>query len=358
MPTTRFAPSPTGYLHLGHVVNAIYVWGMARAAGGRVRLRIEDHDRVRSRDVFERAILDDLAWLGFVPDDGLNPVRRQSENDAAYVAALARLQSTHRVYMCTCSRKEIGNERYPGTCRSRRLLPGDRPPAGAGIRVELDDAPEQFEDRALGPIVQTPAEQCGDLLLKDRDGNWTYQFAVTVDDMNDAVDLIVRGLDLLSSTGRQIKLARMLGRTSPPVFYHHPLIIKPDGEKLSKAGGDTGVRELRAAGEPPAAVIGRAARAVGLIDAAGLVDAAASSGLIRATAGGRHERSAKGIYGKTPVRLGMSPWPCSCLTEEHRIRPPMLSPVQTDPARPRPARWPCWWTLSNRGTAYASTGRT
>lgn len=288
MPTTRFAPSPTGYLHLGHVVNAIYVWGMARAAGGRVLLRIEDHDRIRSRDVFEHAILADLAWLRFVPDDGLHPVRRQSENDAAYVAALARLQSTHRVYMCTCSRKEIGNERYPGTCRSRRLLPGDRPPAGAGIRVELDDAPEQFEDRALGPIVQTPAEQCGDLLLKDRDGNWTYQFAVTVDDMNDAVDLIVRGLDLLSSTGRQIKLARMLGRTSPPVFYHHPLIIKPDGEKLSKAGGDTGVRELRAAGEPPAAVIGRAARAVGLIDAAGLVDAAASSGLIRATGGGRH----------------------------------------------------------------------
>ena len=97
------------------------------------------------------------------------------------------------MYICTCSRKEIGNERYPGTCRSRRLLPGDRPPAGAGIRVELDDAPEQFEDQALGPIVQTPAEQCGDLLLKDRDGNWTYQFAVTVDDMNDAVDLIVRG---------------------------------------------------------------------------------------------------------------------------------------------------------------------
>ena len=284
---TRFAPSPTGYLHLGHVVNAIYVWGLAQAAGGRVLLRVEDHDRIRSRVAFERAILEDLAWLGFVPDEGLHPVRRQSENNEAYTAALARLQSTHRLYICTCSRKEIGGERYPGTCRSRRLLPGATPPPGAGIRVELDAEPEAFEDRALGTIVQTPVEQCGDLLLKDRDGNWTYQFAVTVDDTNDGVDLVIRGMDLLSSTGRQIKLARMLGRTTPPAFYHHPLIIRPDGEKLSKASGDTGVRELRAAGDPPAAVIGRAAAAVGLIDGHRLVDAAASSGLIRAPERGR-----------------------------------------------------------------------
>jgi glutamyl-Q tRNA(Asp) synthetase len=284
---TRFAPSPTGYLHLGHVVNAIYVWGLAHADGGRVLLRVEDHDRIRSRVTFERAILEDLAWLGFVPDEGLHPVRRQSENNEAYTAALARLQSTHRVYVCTCSRKEIGGERYPGTCRSRRLLTGDTAPPDAGIRVELDTVPEEFEDRALGTIVQTPAEQCGDLLLKDRDGNWTYQFAVTVDDINDGVDLVVRGMDLLSSTGRQMKLARMLGRTTPPAFYHHPLIMRPDGEKLSKASGATGVRELRAAGETPAAVIGLAAAAVGLIDGQDLVDAAACSGLIRAPERGR-----------------------------------------------------------------------
>lgn len=284
---TRFAPSPTGYLHLGHVVNAIYVWGLAHASGGRVLLRVEDHDRIRSRPIFERAILEDLAWLGFVPDEGLHPVRRQSENTDAYVAALTRLQSTHRVYICTCSRKEIGGERYPGTCRSRRLAPGETAPLDAGIRVELDAAPERFEDGALGTIVQTPAEQCGDLLLKDRDGNWTYQFAVTVDDMNDGVDLVIRGMDLLSSTGRQIKLARMLGRTAPTAFYHHPLIVNADGEKLSKASGDMGVRESRAAGELPAAVIGRAAAAIGLIDGHRLVDAAASSGLIRAPEGGR-----------------------------------------------------------------------
>jgi glutamyl-Q tRNA(Asp) synthetase len=284
---TRFAPSPTGYLHLGHVVNAIYVWGLAQAAGGRVLLRVEDHDRIRSRVTFERAILEDLAWLGFVPDEGLHPVRRQSENNEAYTDALARLQSTHRVYICTCSRKEIAGGRYPGTCRSRRLLTGATPPPGAGVRVELDTEPEEFADRALGTIVQTPAEQCGDLLLRDRDGNWTYQFAVTVDDMNDGVDLVIRGMDLLSSTGRQIKLARMLGRTAPAAFYHHPLIIRPDGEKLSKASGETGVRELRAAGDLPAAVIGRAAAAVGLIDGHRLVDAAASCGLIRAPERGR-----------------------------------------------------------------------
>jgi glutamyl-tRNA synthetase/glutamyl-Q tRNA(Asp) synthetase len=297
---TRFAPSPTGYLHLGHVVNAIYVWGLARAAGGRVLLRIEDHDRIRSRDIFERAILEDLTWLGFVPDQGLHPVRRQSDNNAAYDAALRRLQTTHRVYACTCSRKKIarlrspaatvgsGAEWYAGTCRHRRLMPGETVPDGAGIRVELDDRPEAFADLAIGRVEQTPATQCGDLLLKDRDGNWTYQFAVTVDDLIDGVDLVVRGMDLLSSTGRQIKLARMLGRDAPPAFYHHPLIIKPDGEKLSKARGDTGVRELRAAGDSAAAVIGRAAAAVGLIDSLRQVDAASSPMLIRAPDGGRN----------------------------------------------------------------------
>jgi glutamyl-tRNA synthetase/glutamyl-Q tRNA(Asp) synthetase len=286
-PTTRFAPSPTGYLHLGHVVNAIYVWGLARARGGRVLLRIEDHDRIRSRPAFEHAILEDLVWLGFVRGEGPASVRRQSDSGTAYAKALAALQATHHVYACDCSRKEFGGDRYPGTCRQRRLLPGDTVPPGTGVRVQLDARPESFTDGALGEIVQTPAEQCGDLLLKDRDGHWTYQFAVTVDDMNDAVDFIVRGLDLLSSTGRQIKLARMLGRPRPPAFFHHPLIVKPDGEKLSKASGDTGVRELRAAGIGPAAVIGRAAASVGLIDREGPIEADAVWMLIGASEGGR-----------------------------------------------------------------------
>jgi len=307
-PTTRFAPSPTGYLHLGHVVNAIYVWGVARAAGGRVLLRVEDHDRIRSRRAFETAILEDLAWLGFVPDAGLNPVRRQSDNDAAYGAALATLATTHNVYACDCSRKEIRfrrfaasafaeapadkparqvEDRYPGTCRQRRLRPGESVPQGMGVRVQFDDRPESFTDGALGERVQTPAKQCGDLLLRDRDGNWTYQFAVTVDDLNDEVNLVVRGMDLLSSTGRQIKLARMLGRTEPPHFFHHPLIIKPDGGKLSKSTGDTGVRELRAAGADAPTVIGLAAASVGLVERGERVASDAVSELVSDPGRGR-----------------------------------------------------------------------
>jgi len=139
----------------------------------------------------------------------------------------------------------------------------------------------------MGEIVQTPADQCGDLLLKDRDGNWTYQFAVTVDDMNDGVDLVVRGLDLLSSTGRQIKLARMLGRAELPQFFHHPLIVKSDGEKLSKASGDTGVRDLRAAGVDPSVVIGLAAAEVGLVERGHAVKAVDVSALFRGHSGCR-----------------------------------------------------------------------
>src|SRR5437773_1575341 len=173
---SRFAPAPTGYLHLGHIVNAVYVWRETRARNGRILLRFEDHDRQRSRPEFEAAILDDLAWLGFAPDEP--PVR--------------------------------------------------------------------------------PSEQCGDLLLRDRDGNWTYQFAATVDDYVQGVTLVIRGDDLLASTGRQLQLARLLGRAQPPEFLHHPLIMKSPTQKLSKSDRDTGIRDLRAAGWTPAQVIERA----------------------------------------------------------------------------------------------------
>ncbi len=258
---TRFAPSPTGYLHLGHVVNAIYVWGIARASGGRVLLRIEDHDRIRSRSAFEAALLADLDWLGFAADSGRDPVLRQSDSPEAYEEALRRLRLRHHVYACDCSRRAIGAAAYPGRCRERRL--GDGP--GRGIRVALERSVERFVDARLGAIEQVPADQCGDILLRDRDGHWTYQFAVAVDDMRQGVTLVIRGEDLLSSTGRQIALARMLGRTVPPAFFHHPLILKANGEKLSKSSGDTGVRELRGAGLRPEEVIGRAAAAVGLL---------------------------------------------------------------------------------------------
>jgi glutamyl-tRNA synthetase/glutamyl-Q tRNA(Asp) synthetase len=249
-PTTRFAPAPTGLLHLGHVVNALHVWGIARARGGRVILRLEDHDRTRCREEYADAIVEDLEWLGFIPD---SVAPRQSERGERYLAALGDLQRARLVYACDCSRRDIamdvpdrfGEEmRYPGRCRSRGLSL-DATPAR---RVRMDDEAEHFVDERFGAQRQLPAEQCGDLLVRDRLGNWTYQFAVVVDDLDQGVDLVIRGADLLPSTGRQIRLGRLLGRATPPLFHHHPLVLRPDGEKLSKSAGDMGVRELRLAG--------------------------------------------------------------------------------------------------------------
>jgi len=275
---TRFAPAPTGFLHLGHAVNAIYVWGLARAFGGQVLLRIEDHDRTRSRTGYERAVLDDLDWLGLVPDIGVTATfragavaQRQSDNTARYEAALERLDQHGLVYACDCSRRDIAQQvpdvfgeemRYPGRCRSRVV---DRNIVKAR-RVVMSPGVESFEDLRLGAQEQDPATQCGDFLVRDRLGQWTYQLAVVVDDMEQGIDVVIRGEDLLSSTGRQIHVGRLLGRGRPPLFLHHPLIVKPDGSKLSKSAGDTGIAELRAAGVSAAQVLGRAAELAGLLE--------------------------------------------------------------------------------------------
>jgi len=259
---TRYAPSPTGYLHLGHVLNACWTWDVAAAWNGRVLLRIEDHDTTRCREEYAGAVREDLSWLGFVPDD---EVPRQSERRERYEEVLADLRARGQAYVCACSRKDISevagdafNEetRYPGTCRELRLEPGP----GRGWRVIMEPGNETFRDLRLGEIAQDPSAQCGDLLVRDRLGNWTYQFAVTVDDMDQGIDLVIRGEDLLSSTGRQLRLARLLGRQRMPLFLHHPLILKPDGEKLSKASGDTGVREMRAAGMTADTILAAAGR--------------------------------------------------------------------------------------------------
>lgn len=249
---TRFAPAPTGYLHIGHVLNAIYVWETARRLGGRVMLRIEDHDRQRSRTEYEAALREDLAWLGFTADEE----SRQSDRGSIYEDALSRLRARGLVYVCACTRKELIGERYPGTCRDRNLA--DAP--GLGLRVRIEPGDEAFDDLRLGPQVQTPSAQCGDILLRDRLGFWTYQFAATVDDLVQGITHVIRGEDLLTSTGRQIRLARLLGRETPPAFLHHALIMKTPGQKVSKSDGDTGVRDLRAAGWTPERVIAEAAR--------------------------------------------------------------------------------------------------
>jgi glutamyl-tRNA synthetase/glutamyl-Q tRNA(Asp) synthetase len=277
-PLTRFAPAPTGYLHLGHVVNAIYVWGLARALGGRVLLRVEDHDRQRCRAEYEAALLDDLDWLGLAPD--VYPTAafragacagRQSDREAHYRTALAALAARAMVYGCRCTRRDLeaagagdaAERRYPGTCRPLGLPLED----GLGWRLALESEAVTFDDAMHGPTIQQPAAQCGDLLLRDRLGNWTYQFAVAADDTAHGIDLVVRGDDLLASTGRQILLARGLGRSAPPVYAHHPLVMKSPVQKLSKRDRDTGVRDLRTAGWTPGRVLGAAASAVGLTTA-------------------------------------------------------------------------------------------
>jgi glutamyl-tRNA synthetase/glutamyl-Q tRNA(Asp) synthetase len=284
--TSRFAPAPTGWLHLGHVVNAIHVWGVTRSAGGRVLLRIEDHDRQRSRPEFERAILDDLSWLGFEAD---GTYVRQSDRASIYEAALERLRAQALVYACDCSRSDRAaaghpgaERRYPGTCAAKGLAEA----RGRGIRVRLPPLAVQFTDRRHGLQEQVPAAQCGDVLARDRDGNWTYQFAVTVDDLDQGVTLVVRGDDLLSSTGRQIQLARLLGRPEPPEFLHHPLIMKSVSQKLSKSDRDTGIRELRAKGWTATRVIGHAAFLAGLTETVRPVEAGQVANLFRAGSSG------------------------------------------------------------------------
>lgn len=275
---TRFAPAPTGFLHLGHLVNAMHVWGIARAHGGTVLLRIEDHDRTRCRPEYEQALLDDLEWLGFEPDlfetrsfrrpDEPHPAR-QSDQDVRYAGALARLEVQGLVYPCRCTRRDIarvvphepGEEpRYPGTCASLHVPPDE----SFARRVRLEERTFTFDDLRLGPLQQTPSRQCGDVLVRDRHAQWTYQFAVTVDDMVHDIHVVIRGEDLLASTGRQLQLAAQLGRTVAPRFLHHTLLVHPDGSKLSKAGHDTSLRELRDAGSSAAMLLGVAAHRAGL----------------------------------------------------------------------------------------------
>jgi glutamyl-Q tRNA(Asp) synthetase len=262
---TRFAPAPTGFLHLGHVANAVYVWGLAATAGASVLVRIEDHDRVRCRPAFDAALVEDIGWLGFVAHEGL---MRQSDDETPYTAALGRLRDDVVVYGCDCSRTTFetwaaahGRRWHgpgcAGDCRQRGL-------DGPVLRASLGGGSERWMDALVGPCADEVAA-AGDPPIRDRDGNWTYLFSVVVDDLRQGVDLVVRGRDLLAATPDQIRLGRLLGRERPPRFAHHPLVRHADGRKLSKASGDTGVRELRASGHAPADVIGMAAAAVGLV---------------------------------------------------------------------------------------------
>ena len=276
---TRFAPAPTGRLHLGHLVNAIYVWGIAAAVGGSVVLRIEDHDRQRSRPEHERELLDDLDRLGLGPDRpstddlraGPSPYR-QSDDPAPYDVAIGKLADAGLVYPCECSRADFGRwaedhcapwsgPGCPLGCADRGLP--DEP--HRGMRAALGGGDESFDDLLLGEVAG-PVAAAGDPLLRDRLGNRTYHLCVVVDDARHGVDMVIRGQDLLDATPLQLRLGAALGRPTPPAHLHHPLVLRPDGSKLSKAAGDTAVGALLDAGARPADLLGLAASLVGLVE--------------------------------------------------------------------------------------------
>ena len=264
---------------MGHVANALAVWGIARAAGGSVVLRIEDHDRQRCRPEYERALLDDLEVLGLEPDEpsigafrtGQPSAYRQSDNGPAYEAAFTTLSRLGITYACDCSRSTFGawaRERgvrwsgpgCPGACAERDV---DADAPGVSWRVSLGGGREHWTDLVLGEQSGEPAAH-GDLPVRDRHGNWTYALCVVVDDMRHNIDLVIRGEDLLDATPAQIRLGRLLGRAMPPRFLHHPLIRRPDGRKLSKGDGSTAVRELLAGGSTTEAVKAEAGLAIGI----------------------------------------------------------------------------------------------
>ncbi|MFV8754507.1 tRNA glutamyl-Q(34) synthetase GluQRS [Nannocystaceae bacterium ST9] len=268
----RYAPSPSGRLHLGNARTALLAWLQARAAGGAFVLRVEDLDPQRSKPEHERAQLDDLRWLGLDWDEGPDvggphAPYRQSERFDLYRAALDRLDT----YPCTCTRKELretslaphGAEPiYPGTCRERPSHP-DRP---ASLRWRVPAGEVGFDDRVLGRCRQDVAREVGDFVLRRGDGAWAYQLAVVVDDGAMAITHVVRGADLLDSTARQILLQRALD-LPVPIHAHVPLIVGPDGEKLSKRHGAPDLGQLRARSIDPRLVVASLARSCGLLPA-------------------------------------------------------------------------------------------
>ena len=274
--TGRYAPSPSGRMHLGNLCCCLLAWLSAKSKGGQVLLRIEDLDTLRCPRVFADAIVDDLAWLG-LSADGPDPVPYQSERSELYQHYYDVLADRGLVYPCFCSRSQLhaasaphrsdGQVVYQGTCRG--LTPAEiaarsktKAPAW---RVQVPDEVIGFTDGHMGYYEENLARDCGDFYLRRGDGVFAYQLAVVVDDALMGVTEVVRGADLLSSTPRQLWLYRELGLPAPQ-FYHLPLLLAPDGRRLSKRDGDQSLANLRARFSPEE-VVGRLAFAVGLQDA-------------------------------------------------------------------------------------------
>lgn len=276
----RFAPSPTGLLHLGSAAAAIFCAAFAIQAGGALVLRMEDLDTSRVIPGAAEAILEDLAWLGIRWDEGpdvggpLGPFA-QSQRLHLYQGAIDRLAERGLVYLCDCSRAEIarvasaphaGEEgpRYPGTCRSwgMRERAFKRPPA---VRLAIPEDARAIvttHDRVLGARTEHVGEKTGDFVLRRGDGVFAYQLAVVVDDLAMHITEVVRGMDLEGSSARQTLLATLLGG-APPTFAHVPLLVGAHGERLAKRAKGVTLRDHRAAGEDPSALVRAIARAYG-----------------------------------------------------------------------------------------------
>jgi glutamyl-tRNA synthetase len=280
----RFAPSPTGELHLGNARTAILAWLWARSERGGFTMRIEDLDRPRVRSGLAERQLEELAWLGVSWDEGPDPRTgedvgprgpyRQSRRDALYEAAITRLGD--HVYECFCSRAEIAaasaphgpqddGPRYPGTCANltaaqRAERRRTRNPA---LRLRVPPGPVEFTDELQGPQRFDPSASVGDFVLRRADGIFAYQLAVVVDDAAMGVTQVLRADDLLPSTARQILLYRMLGQKEPR-WAHAGLVVGASGERLSKRDRAASLSALRASGRDPLEVVARLCAASGL----------------------------------------------------------------------------------------------
>lgn len=279
----RFAPSPSGRMHLGNVMSALLAWLGAKSVGGRMVLRIEDLDPERSRTEYERQIEEDLRFLGLDWDEGegaggAHGPYLQSRRTPIYEEALAQLSRQGLLYPCYCTRAELhavtqaphmgdGRFVYGGRCRNlgeaeRVQLSACRKPA---IRLRVPKEEIRFVDGLCGPCAQDLALACGDFIVRRSDGAFAYQLAVVVDDVLMGVTQVVRGRDLLDSTPRQLYLYRLLG-AEPPAFYHVPLLLAPDGRRLSKRERDLDMGALRARYSAEE-ILGKLAWLTGLQDA-------------------------------------------------------------------------------------------
>lgn len=248
--TGRFAPSPTGRMHLGNIYSALLAWLSARKQGGRFVLRIEDIDRQRSRDEYALQIEDDLRWLGLDWDERYV----QSTRGDIYERYLARLSALRLTYPCYCTRADImatqaphesdGRVVYKGTCRPGTISSSRIPDRPAATRIIVPDEDMTFADIHYGRHTVNLSRQCGDFILRRADGAWAYQLAVVVDDALMGITEVVRGRDLMLSVPQQLYLFRLLG-LQPPSYAHIPLLCNEAGQRLSKRDKSLDMGELR-----------------------------------------------------------------------------------------------------------------